>query len=120
MADIRTINGKNIKDATARNDIANIKTEIGTEELTTTNQTIKGAVNEIDSQIKENTNNIDTLKANDHSHENKSILDNISQDDIDAWNAKTSGGGTTTNLTIGTVTTLAAGSNATASIEHLI
>ena len=56
MADIRTINGKNIKDATARNDIANIKTELGTVGLTTTSQTIKGGINEVNSRI----NNINT------------------------------------------------------------
>ena len=61
MADIRTINGKNIKDATARNDIANIKTEIGTVGLATTNQTIKGALNEINSQIKDIANQIENV-----------------------------------------------------------
>lgn len=48
--------GKNIKDATARNDIANIKTELGTVGLTTTSQTIKGGINEVNSRI----NNINT------------------------------------------------------------
>ena len=70
----------------------------------------------LNAQIENNTNKIASFKANDHTHENKSILDSITQDNIDAWNAKPSGGGTPTNLTIGSVTTLAAGSNATASI----
>lgn len=48
------INGlNNYDDTQIKQHINNIKTEIGTEDLTTTNQTIKGAVNEIDSKIKD-------------------------------------------------------------------
>lgn len=64
MADIRTINGKNIKDATARNDIANIKTELGTAELTTTDKTIKGGINEVDSRINALNNRVDNIANN--------------------------------------------------------
>ena len=38
---------------TARQDISDIKLQIGTEELTTTSKKIKGAINELDSQIKD-------------------------------------------------------------------
>ena len=48
---------------TARQDISDIKTEIGTEELTTTSKKIKGAINELSSQIKE-TENLNELKYN--------------------------------------------------------
>lgn len=64
MADIRTINGKNIKDATARNDIANIKTELGTADLTTTNQTIKGGINEVNSRINTLNSRVDNIANN--------------------------------------------------------
>ena len=64
MADIRTINGKNIKDATARNDIANIKTEIGTVGLATTNQTIKGGINEVNSRIDTLNSRVDNIANN--------------------------------------------------------
>ena len=64
MADIRTINGKNIKDATARNDIANIKTEIGTVGLTTTNKTIKGGINEVNSRINTLNSRVDNIANN--------------------------------------------------------
>lgn len=57
------INGlNNYDDTQIRQDINNIKNEIGTEELTTTDQTIKGAVNEIDSKIKNNEYEINILK----------------------------------------------------------
>ena len=64
MADIRTINGKNIKDATARNDIANIKTELGTVGLTTTNKTIKGGINEVNSRITTLNNRVNNIEIN--------------------------------------------------------
>ena len=48
---IKNIENNGYDDTQIKQDIVNIKTEIGTEELTTTDQTIKGAVNEIDSQI---------------------------------------------------------------------
>lgn len=64
MADIRNINGKNIKDATARNDIANIKTEIGTVGLATTNQTIKGGINEVNSRIDTLNSRVDNIANN--------------------------------------------------------
>ena len=51
---IKNIEDNGYDDTQIKQDIVNIKTEIGTEELTTTDQTIKGAVNEIDSQIKDN------------------------------------------------------------------
>ena len=70
----------------------------------------------LNAQIENNTNKIASIKTNNHTHENKSILDSITQNDIDTWNSKPSGEGTPTNLTIGSVTTLAAGSNATANI----
>ena len=38
---------------TARQDISDIKLQIGPEELTTTSKKIKGAINELDSQIKD-------------------------------------------------------------------
>ena len=41
---------------TARQDISDIKLQIGTEELTTTSKKIKGAINELDSQIKDKAN----------------------------------------------------------------
>ena len=50
---IKIIEANGYDDTQIRQEINNIKTEIGTEELTTTGQTIKGAVNEIDSQIKD-------------------------------------------------------------------
>lgn len=59
---INTINNKveeNTTDTnTAIQDISNIKLQIGTEELTTTSKKIKGAINELDSQIKENANEL--------------------------------------------------------------
>ena len=61
-------------------------------------------------------NSISTLESKSHTHNNKSVLDSITQAKINAWDAKPSGEGTPTNLTIGSVTTLAAGSNATANI----
>ena len=64
MADIRTINGKNIKDATARNDIANIKSELGTVGLATTNKTIKGGINEVNSRINTLNNRVDNIANN--------------------------------------------------------
>ena len=64
MADIRTINGKNIKDATARNDIANIKSELGTVGLATTNKTIKGGINEVNSRIDTLNNRVDNIANN--------------------------------------------------------
>ena len=64
MADIRTINGKNIKDATARNDIANIKTELGTVGLATTNKTIKGGINEVNSRIDTLNSRVDNIANN--------------------------------------------------------
>ena len=54
---INTINNKveeNTTDTnTARQDISDIKLQIGTEELTTTSKKIKGAINNLDSQIKQ-------------------------------------------------------------------
>ena len=50
---IKNIEDNGYDDTQIKQDIVNIKTEIGTEELTTTDQTIKGAVNEIDSKIKD-------------------------------------------------------------------
>ena len=50
---------KNTDDTnTARQDISDIKLQIGTEELTTTSKKIKDAINELSSQIKDNINNI--------------------------------------------------------------
>ena len=59
---IKNIEDNGYDDTQIKQDIVNIKTEIGTEELTTTDQTIKGAVNEIDSQIKDIENQINTSK----------------------------------------------------------
>ena len=42
---------------TARQDISDIKLQIGTEELTTTSKKIKGAINNLNSQINDITNN---------------------------------------------------------------
>ena len=53
---IKDIEANAYDDTQIKQEINNIKTEIGTEELTTTDQTIKGAVNEIDSRIKDVTN----------------------------------------------------------------
>ena len=54
---INTINNKvenNTNDTnTARQDISDIKLQIGTEELTTTSKKIKGAINDLSSQIKD-------------------------------------------------------------------
>lgn len=50
---IKTIKANGYDDTQIKQDINNIKNEIGTEELTTTDQSIKGAVNEINSQIKD-------------------------------------------------------------------
>ena len=60
---INAINNK-VEDNTtdtneARQDISDIKLQIGIEELTTTNKTIKGAVNEVNSQIKDIANKND-------------------------------------------------------------
>lgn len=44
---------------TARQDISDIKLQIGTEELTTTSKKIKGAINNLNSQIKEKANKDD-------------------------------------------------------------
>ena len=49
-------------DTEVKTDINNIKTNLGTEELTTTSKKIKGAINELSSQIKENTNVINNIK----------------------------------------------------------
>ena len=40
-------------DSTIKNDIANIKTDLGDEELTTTNKNVKGAINEVNAQYKD-------------------------------------------------------------------
>ena len=50
---IKTVEANAYDDTQIKQEINNIKTEIGTEELTTTNKTIKGAVNEIDSKIED-------------------------------------------------------------------
>ena len=42
---------------TAKQDISDIKLQIGTEELTTTSKKIKGAINNLNSQINDITNN---------------------------------------------------------------
>ena len=59
---INTINNKvenNTNDTnTARQDISDIKLQIGTEELTTTSKEIKGAINDLSSQIKDKANKI--------------------------------------------------------------
>lgn len=47
---------------TSKQDISDIKTEIGTEELTTTAKNIKAAINEHDSQIKINKTNIENIR----------------------------------------------------------
>ena len=52
-ARINTIEANGYDDTQIRQNINDIKTELGTEELTTTDKTIKGAVNEINSQIKD-------------------------------------------------------------------
>ena len=70
----------------------------------------------LNAQIENNTNKIASIKTNNHTHENKSIIDSITQNDIDTWNSKSSDGGIATNLKIGVVSTLDAGTNATASI----
>ena len=44
---------------TARQDISDIKLQIGTEELTTTSKKIKGAINDLSSQIKDKASNVD-------------------------------------------------------------
>ena len=49
---IKIIEANGYDDTQIRQNINNIKTEIGTEGLTTTNKTIKGAVNEVNSRIK--------------------------------------------------------------------
>lgn len=59
---IKNIEDNGYDDTQIKQDINNIKTEIGTEELTTTDQTIKGAVNEIDSRIKDVANEIESGK----------------------------------------------------------
>lgn len=61
---IKIIEANSYDDAQIKQEINNIKTEIGTEELTATNQTIKGAITEIDSQIKKNTGEINNIKDN--------------------------------------------------------
>ena len=57
---INTINNKveeNTTDTnTAKQDISDIKSEIGTEELTTTSKKIKGSINELSSKIKDKAN----------------------------------------------------------------
>ena len=47
---------------TARQDISDIKLQIGTEELTTTSKKIKGAINDLSSQIKDIETRIDNLE----------------------------------------------------------
>ena len=49
---IKIIEANGYDDTQIKQHINNIKTEIGTKELTTIDQTVKGAVNEIDSKIK--------------------------------------------------------------------
>ena len=49
---IKNVEANGYDDTQIKQDINNIKTEIGSEELTTTDKTIKGAVSEINSQIK--------------------------------------------------------------------
>ena len=46
-------------DSAIKADINNIKTDLGTEELTTTSKKIKGAINVLNSQIKEKASNVD-------------------------------------------------------------
>ena len=46
---------------TARQDISDIKLEIGTEELTTSSKKIKGAINDLNSQIKDIENNMQNI-----------------------------------------------------------
>ena len=60
-------------------------------DLITTAKTIIGAVNEVKGDIDEHISDNDVHitpddKANLHKHTNKTILDNITQDDIDKWN----------------------------------
>ena len=50
---IESIEANGYDDTQIRQEINNIKTEIGTKDLTTTDRTIKGAVNEVDSKIKD-------------------------------------------------------------------
>lgn len=50
---IKTIEANGYDDTQVRQHINNIKTEIGTEELTTNSKNIKGSVNELNSQIKD-------------------------------------------------------------------
>ena len=45
--------GTSYDDTEIKNDINTIKTDLGTEELTTTTKTVKGAVNEVVAQYKE-------------------------------------------------------------------
>ena len=64
---IKNIEANGYDDTKIKQEINDIKTEIGTEKLTTTDQTIKGAVNEIDLQIKDIKNkfNADEIKLED-------------------------------------------------------
>ena len=57
---VKNIEANGYDDTQIKQHIKNIKTEIGTEELTTTDQTIKGAVNEVNSQISAIKNNFTT------------------------------------------------------------
>ena len=59
-------------------------------------------------------NSISTLESKSHTHANKTVLDSITQEKIASWDAETNV--QTPNISIGTVTTLNAGSKATASI----
>lgn len=59
---IKNIETNGYDDTKIKQDINNIKNELGTEELTTNDKNIKGAVNEVSSQIKDINNKLDNNK----------------------------------------------------------
>ena len=62
---IKTIEANGYDDTQIRQNINDIKTEVGSSTLNTTNQTIKDAINEVNSQIKETTSHLERFANRD-------------------------------------------------------
>ena len=76
-------------DTKIKTDINNIKTDLGTEELTTTSKKIKGAINELGSQIKEKANKDEVVKKgygtlNDFDESTRAVLQGLNPGQINA------------------------------------
>ncbi len=77
-----------VVDPTIKTDIANIKTDLGDEELTTVNKNVKGAINEVNAQYKDIANKIITTEERTKLNSLKNYDDTSVKNDIQTQKAR--------------------------------